>query len=199
MARSCRPAVFILACCCCLPPPAFLSLTSQRTDACGHGGTLRRNNFLAVCSNLAGVQPAKAQSEDDFRLRREVPPLPGNYARDVASVADVIKTAAITTVRVNRRGDGEAAKQLRGLERQVEAKVKAYERDWLTTQQELRKLAAEDQYKLPEHPVFISMKDLIAKLQSGGSADLDMTSFRLDLSRQAASILKLTESAGVSG
>ena len=99
---------------------------------------------------------------------------------------------------MNRRGDAGAAKQLRGLERDVADKLTAYDRDWLTTQLEFKKLKADDQAVLQEHPVFISMKELVAKLQSGGSDDTDMTSFRIDLSRQATSVVRLVESAGVS-
>ena len=42
------------------------------------------------------------------------------------------------------------------------------------------------------------MRELVAALQSGGSPDLDMTSFRLDLSRKSTAIVQLIESAGVS-
>ena len=98
---------------------------------------------------------------------------------------------------MNRRGDAQGAKQLGRLEQDVAGKLGSYDRDWLTMQLEFKKLSADDQAVLQEHPVFLSMKELVAKLQSGGSADVDITSFRLDLSRQAASILQLVEAAGV--
>ena len=144
------------------------------------------------------TQRVNAQvSEKEKLFQRELPPLPKDFARDARQLAEAIKNAAITTVRVNRRGDEGAAKQLRSLEQDVADKMRSYERDWLTAQLEFAKLKADDQATLQEHPVFLSMKELVAALQSGGAADVDMTSFRMDLSRQATSIVQLVQNAGV--
>ncbi|CAE6928590.1 pkd2 [Symbiodinium sp. CCMP2592] len=155
----------------------------------------QRRHVLYVV--LFTAEQAKAQDEKALLLKRELPALPPAYARDAKQLADAIKSASITTIRVNRRGDAQAAKQLGRLEQDVAGKLGSYDREWLTMQLEFKKLSADDQAVLQEHPVFLSMKELIAKLQSGGSADVDITSFRLDLSRQAASILQLVEAAGV--
>ena len=155
----------------------------------------QRRHVLYVA--LLTAEQAKAQDEKAMLLKRELPALPPAYARDAKQLADAIKSAAITTIRVNRRGDAQGAKQLGRLEQDVAGKLGSYDRDWLTMQLEFKKLSADDQAVLQEHPVFLSMKELVAKLQSGGSADVDITSFRLDLSRQAASILQLVEAAGV--
>ena len=151
MTRAGKVLVLITLCCWDRWLLSFVLKGSACHQVAATRGTPRRSILYVAGLHSLIIEQANAQDEKDMLLKRELPPLPRGFARDVKELAQAVRDAAITTVRVNRRGDAEAAKQLRGLEQDVANKLRAYERNWLTGQLEFNKLTRDDQGILQEH------------------------------------------------
>eukprot|EP00933_Yihiella_yeosuensis_P052156 TRINITY_DN5016_c0_g2_i1.p1 TRINITY_DN5016_c0_g2~~TRINITY_DN5016_c0_g2_i1.p1 ORF type:complete len:233 (-),score=33.97 TRINITY_DN5016_c0_g2_i1:199-897(-) len=166
-------------------------------------GTDPSRRTILVSAGLIGLTGAWAPppSRAQMYMRTQYPPLPRDYVVDVQNTAAVIKRGCIVAVKANR-GDEAAAKEMRVRQRQVADLVRDYQRDWGESDEKLKAYKPTTQGIVREHPVFLSMKDLIGKLQAGrgdlspGSPE-DMTGFRFELSRQADALIKLAATVGV--